>query len=230
MPLIHGKSDRAFKQNIKTEMKEGKDMKQSLAIAYNLKRKAQKMAKGGDVEMAKQDAEMSGGKYLPHMEEDEVSQPQDVIGKFAQGGEAMKTRRERALEAAMGMLNQHGEHEEGPEGTEDDSSVPFERTISHPLENQHDKEDMVGKIMKQRMHTYAQGGEVEEKEHSDDLADFDENDFDRLDQESAPSSADYTDASSGDEDGDKGEDMRRKDMISQIMRSRKLKDRLPSPR
>lgn len=52
MPLIKGKSEKAFKENIRTEYKEGKPLKQSLAIAYAMKRKAgkgKKMADGGDV-------------------------------------------------------------------------------------------------------------------------------------------------------------------------------------
>ncbi len=39
-----------------------------------------------------------------------------------------------------------------------------------------------------------------------------------------------TGANSGDELGDAGEDERRKDIVSRIMRSRKLKDKLPNPR
>lgn len=54
MPLIHGKSEKAFEHNIKAEMGAGKPQKQSLAIAYAVKRaaakKAQAKAKGGMVE------------------------------------------------------------------------------------------------------------------------------------------------------------------------------------
>ena len=52
MPLNKGKSKQAFSQNVKTEMDAGKPQKQSLAIAYAMKRKAKKMAKGGGVEAA----------------------------------------------------------------------------------------------------------------------------------------------------------------------------------
>jgi hypothetical protein len=45
MPLKQGKSEKAFQQNIKTEMHAGKPQKQALAIAYSVKRK--NMAKGG---------------------------------------------------------------------------------------------------------------------------------------------------------------------------------------
>lgn len=49
MPLIKSKSPEAFKSNIKAEMKAGKPMSQSLAIAYSMKKKAKKMADGGEV-------------------------------------------------------------------------------------------------------------------------------------------------------------------------------------
>ena len=45
MPLIKSKSPEAFKKNLKTELKEGKPLKQSLAIAYSEKREAAKKSK-----------------------------------------------------------------------------------------------------------------------------------------------------------------------------------------
>ena len=51
MPLIKGKSKRAFEENIKSELGAGKPKDQALAIAYSIKRKAaqKKMAEGGPV-------------------------------------------------------------------------------------------------------------------------------------------------------------------------------------
>jgi hypothetical protein len=40
MPLKKSKSDKAFKSNIKTEMKAGKPQDQAVAIAYSMKRDA----------------------------------------------------------------------------------------------------------------------------------------------------------------------------------------------
>ena len=40
MPLTKSTSKQAFKKNLKTELKAGKPMKQSLAIAYSVKREA----------------------------------------------------------------------------------------------------------------------------------------------------------------------------------------------
>ena len=42
MPLIKSKSKEAFKKNIKAEYKAGKNVKQAVAIAYAVKKKAKK--------------------------------------------------------------------------------------------------------------------------------------------------------------------------------------------
>lgn len=42
MPLKKGSSPKAFKENIKTEVKAGKPVKQAVAIAYSVKRDAKK--------------------------------------------------------------------------------------------------------------------------------------------------------------------------------------------
>lgn len=51
MPLMPGRSKKAFSKNIETEMSEGKPQDQALAIAYSVKRKnkRKKMAQGGMV-------------------------------------------------------------------------------------------------------------------------------------------------------------------------------------
>lgn len=41
MPLKKSKSKKAFKENVKKEVKAGKPVKQAVAIAYSTKRKAQ---------------------------------------------------------------------------------------------------------------------------------------------------------------------------------------------
>ena len=45
MPLKKGKSDKAFKENVKKEIKSGRPTKQAVAIAYSVKREAQKKDK-----------------------------------------------------------------------------------------------------------------------------------------------------------------------------------------
>ncbi len=53
MPLIKGKSPKAFEHNVKAEVHAGKPQKQALAIAYDIKRrsaKKKKMAEGGEAQ------------------------------------------------------------------------------------------------------------------------------------------------------------------------------------
>lgn len=45
MPLKKSKSKEAFKSNIKKEVKEGKPVKQAVAIAFSEKREAEKKSK-----------------------------------------------------------------------------------------------------------------------------------------------------------------------------------------
>ena len=45
MTLVKSTKKEAFKKNLKTELKEGKPLKKSLAIAYNEKREAEKAKK-----------------------------------------------------------------------------------------------------------------------------------------------------------------------------------------
>jgi len=45
MPLKHSKTKKAFKENIKTEIKAGKPVKQAVAISYAVKREAQTKSK-----------------------------------------------------------------------------------------------------------------------------------------------------------------------------------------
>jgi len=42
MPLVKSKSEKAFKSNVKAEVKAGKPVKQAVAIAYSEKREAAK--------------------------------------------------------------------------------------------------------------------------------------------------------------------------------------------
>lgn len=66
MPLKHSKSKQAFSSNVKAEMDTGKPKDQSLAIAYSVKRKAQrkKKASGGMVESGSKDMNMAEGGYV----------------------------------------------------------------------------------------------------------------------------------------------------------------------
>jgi hypothetical protein len=46
MPLVKGKSKKAFSQNVKTEMAAGKPQKQAVAIAYAESRRPKSKGKG----------------------------------------------------------------------------------------------------------------------------------------------------------------------------------------
>lgn len=88
MPLIHGKSQKAFEKNIKTEMHHGKPQAQSLAIAYAVKRKAQhKKAHGGYMEAEKTE---SHGDLMEHEAKEGAAHEKAehmAHGGYAKGGE-----------------------------------------------------------------------------------------------------------------------------------------------
>lgn len=46
MPLMKSKSKEAFQKNVRAEVKAGKPVKQAVAIAYSVKRNANKKPKG----------------------------------------------------------------------------------------------------------------------------------------------------------------------------------------
>lgn len=117
-------------------------------------------------------------------------------------------------------LNQHGEYEVGAEGMAEDNEPFHEHEYGHAVENQDDHEDMVGHIMKQRMKHYSKGGMV--ANDTPDEADFMPNDFDDLAMHDHLEDH-YTGADSGDELGDHQEDEDRRDIVSQIMKSRRKK-------
>lgn len=183
-------------------MHAGKPLKQSLAIAYAMKRKK---AQGGEVE------------HEEKQTHEELAQPMedrlDMHEASQLRGREKMSRHARALMAAMGgqiqdnyqspghahlthpdlkneeqdeydpkeephpkhnmiaaeedehKLGEHGEYEEGPEGPHIDAKDP-EHEYEHAVENQGKgvEEDMVGRIIKQRGHVFAEGGNVEPDE------------------------------------------------------------------
>jgi hypothetical protein len=231
MPLHHGKSQKSFSENVGTEMHEGKPLKQSLAIAYAMKRKAAKHhAHGGMHHMAhgemceahgKHECEMChGGKYADggFIQEEKAS-----------GYHSMPEEHEKhdsmAMDEDKRMLNQHGEHEVGPDAHEFEPER--EMHYDHAVENQgfpHEERDLVSRIMKQREHHYSHGGRVANKTHV--TADFEPNEFDEMSKDDDLEHH-YTGANSGDEIGDDQEDEDRHDIVSRIMKSRHKKDRYP---
>ncbi len=141
MPLVKGRSDKAFEHNIKAEIGAGKPQKQALAIAYATKRKAQHHAHGGHVEHCAHggpehcmegcyadggDTKADSGPVLDPEKvkqftqgfnsgdvsiSDAVSNAKKALG-FAKGGE-MKSKRERAMEAFHRMAEGGDTEEKG---------------------------------------------------------------------------------------------------------------------
>lgn len=323
MPLIHGKSPKSFSKNVETEMHEGKPLKQSLAIAYAMKKRKKayggKMcAEGGDMDDMMQETAspspipdpnkklISGMKKAFHspgyaegghvkgvhtpikaIVDDEHGMGEEAKGVSHAGiltrqgrGYSKKEEQERGYYAdakashkkVLGemhemkghdrkyladggfvheekesgyesmphpcencghmnhidsrMLGQHGAEEVAAEGMAEDNEPFHEREVSHPVENQDDHEDMVGRIMKQRAKHYSHGGKVSNEDMP--IADSEEAEYDDLEKDDDLEFHD-TGANSGDELGDKQEDEDRHDIVSRIMKSRKKKDRLPHP-
>jgi hypothetical protein len=222
VPLIKSKSKQAFSKNVEKEMSEGKPQKQSLAIAYNMKRKAKKMAEGGQIT----------GNYQGACDE-HCTHPCQVHPQ-AEYDEAdyNESRPMKSDSAAMHesgrRLNQHGEIEEGPEGDGGEHSESYEGNPGNSHDEYQDTmhEDMVGRIMKQRQQRFSEGGKVanQDEEITGDMP----NEFDVLHLEDNLEGHD-TGANSGDELGDAQEDKDRADIVARIMASRKKKDRNPNP-
>lgn len=226
MSLIKGKSEKAFKQNVRTEMHEGKPQKQSLAIAYAMKRKHKKLADGGPVLPGAASAQQS------------MRDAFNPRKRFADGGSVYgtkgvhedvpmynreKNRVEKGKSQAGHLINQHGEEEQGP----DSVMMADGGFITDNYQSPEHEMDMVGRIMKQRQMHYSEGGRVANE--TPIVAGFEPNEFDDLVLRDDLESSYGEDDNSGDALGNKGEDERRKDIVARIMASRRKKDRLPSP-
>lgn len=152
-----------------------------------------------------------------HRQKLEELKSMDKPELYAEGG---------AVEEDDRMLNQHGEEEVGAMDMEEDNGPQHERMIEHPVENQDDHEDMVGRIMRQRTKHFSEGGRV--ANDTPVYADFEDNQFDDLVKDDDLDQHD-TGKNSGDELGDAQEDEDRRDIVSRIMKSRRMKDRMPRP-
>lgn len=175
----------------------------NMSVAYSMKKRAKKMAKGGMIHAKDQ--------YDPH----NVPAPKH-------NGKA-STESDRSL-------GQHGSDEQGPYEHCDTCEASPGNCYEHPVENQSEgpEDDMVGRIMKKMQQHFSEGGKVSNDDHMEDLADFDENDFDVMPEDDLEEH--YTGANSGDHLGNEQEDHDREDIVSRIMKSRKKKDKLPNPR
>lgn len=103
----------------------------------------------------------------------------------------------------------------------------YEKIADEVNEDQDFKEeDIVDRIMRQ-----LKQNDIKEGQEANDtpmLADYEKNEFDDLVKDDELEEH-YTGANSGDEIGDAQEDEDRDDIVSRIMKSRRLKDRMPNP-
>jgi len=249
MPLIKGKSQKSFDKNLKTEIEAGKPMKQSLAIAYSMKRKAKKMAdggvtlgtmigypgspkpkamaEGGSVDDNKQRQDNEKGIHKSNYDlSPGVSKAGDMIGGLRHASGVAKHK--QVLEEMRSMKKPNLYAEGGSVHEDEMESGYLDMPEEHEVMNEPamHEDDIVNRIMAKRM---SEGGRVanEGEDEMSHLADGKPNEFDDLalrdDLEEH-----YTGANSGDELGDAREDQDRHDIVARIMRKR-MKQHNPVP-
>lgn len=232
-------------------------MAKDFALAYGMKKRKREEEGGEEPEaqpmQPKPRAEygdMYEGSRARSMEQE--SKRARAIRMF-EGGEveAAPKKNEFAEEQDERELNQHGAIEQGPQGSKDDWDSP-ESGVDHPVENQDDVEDMVGRIVAQRQQSFAKGGEAHQCSgsgcqhfsHGGVVKKFSEggkvaNDTSPI-TDDMPAQYDdlvlrddlessYTGENSGDELGNEALDEEEEDLIAKIMKSRSKKDSMPRP-
>jgi hypothetical protein len=181
MPLIHGKSQKAFTHNLKAEMKAGKPQNQSLAIAYGIKKRAmQHKAHGGSCYAEGGPVHTRTG-YQPHTSETHPSHVNDEANLSQAHQSAAEKHNASALGEDGRRLNQHGDVEQGPqhprmaEGgkvmTEDERNLAIvheenERLgsqLHNPTESGTNEADPRSKREGDKYGGYAEGGTIEEE-------------------------------------------------------------------
>lgn len=193
MPLIKGKSEDSFKKNVATEYKAGHPLKQSLAIAYAMKRKAQNMADGGFVK----EEEASG--YEPC----EVHGRSDCKMCY---GEEMSDGGFIGEEESSGYHDMPEYHKKENEMAEHEDMDMIDRIIS--------KRNMYSEGGKVANSDHGMD--------DDKLAGFEPNEFDDLTKDD-DLEFNYTGANSGDEIGNHQEEEDQRDIVSRIMKQKMMK-------
>lgn len=253
MPLIKGKSQKSFVKNLKTEMEHGKPQKQSLAIAYAMKRKAQKkkMADGGEMtsdspSLPGADDFQSGMRKATHYAEGGKVCEHCGGGMMAEGGEMESGYHD--LPQDVRELNEMAEHEDDKDLNQHSVNMHAETSIP--------EEDLVDRIMDKKSKNFssedrlAKGGYIEGDEmyphakdkmfdvtnkyseggkvaNSDEIeAGFDPNEFDDLHLRDNLESSYGEDDNAGDDLDNKQEDKDRADLVDRIM-LRSFKQKIP---
>jgi len=242
MPLLKSKSKKAFGKNVETEMKAGKPQKQSIAIAYSMKKKAQKMSKGGNpyskMEESQRPNMASGGMVKsgdPEMDYADGGTVEETPSQAGSGPEIQCPHCQKSF-AHGGFIGSYQSSSDGDCNAElsdpdnelsgyAEESAPMSSPNEHGLTDSGEQTeahemDMVGRAMKRRgMQMLSKGGKVanSDKPVADGLkAEYDDLHLrDDLDFE-------YTGANSGDEDGDH-RSHEADDLVSRAMLKKKAK-------
>jgi len=186
-------------------------MANNMAISYNMKKKQKKPSVMNDPDYAeapmKSDEQPPERKKTIEMEGTPEAEPSpDSDAHMCSGGAC-----EHPMHAMAdgGMLDEEDMAREDAGGAGD-----------HDL-------DMVGRIMQKRQ-AYSKGGQVANDTGEGYDADRKPNQFDDLVLRNTLESS-YTGKNSGDELGNARTEQDEKDIVSKIMKSRRLKGRMPSP-
>lgn len=111
MPLKHGKSKKTLQENIRTEIRHGKEPKQAVAIAYAVRRKAMKKAEGGMIPGVKHPHEGEPRNKKLHPDHSSSGKkeihPSDKIKEMAESEEYKKFKKGSGF-AKGGMMCAHG--------------------------------------------------------------------------------------------------------------------------
>lgn len=199
----------------------------SLAMAYHMKKrnKSHEMSRGGDVKGVHPESHYSKKGGTSHA--GAATRQENHYKEMRQEGDHSDIAGEH--KRVLGEMHEMKGHDRKylAEGGEIDGSMPCENCghISGSKKEDYDDEDMVGQIMKKR-HGYSKGGEVANEDEP--MADSEPAEFDDLVKDDGLEFHE-TGKNSGDEDGDEQEDEDRHDIVSQIMKSRKKKDKMPHP-
>lgn len=221
-----------------------------MAIKYGMQKKAKKMANGGPCdEHGTHMCKMCHGGMYAEGGYAEVEAPEDkeyshkVLNSRSapiyHKGKWIDTVAPKEVERTIDNYKKNKSEHKMAEGgfveeEEESGYMPRpeehpDHMDAHPVENQDDHEDMVGRIMKKRMmhsQRYSEGGRVANDTPPD--SEFEPNQFDDLVKDDDLEEH-YTSANSGDEIGNHQEDEDRRDIIARIMKSRRLKDKNPRP-
>lgn len=149
MPLIKGKSQKAFEHNIKTEMEHGKPQNQALAIAYATKRKAKKKASGGTVESGSPDMNMADGGHVPHpgpsrSEHQKIYDAKRQAAEEARlntpegNAERMRQNKERMKKAEGGVISAHNEARPSTQEENNDKHSVARQVVAKALDPKQD--------------------------------------------------------------------------------------------